>query len=59
MKYRLRDLSLQDRTEITNLRKQTEDLTQKLKVSMKENETLKAEKILNLSQINELKDQVN
>jgi hypothetical protein len=59
LKYRLRDLSLQDRTEITNLRKQTEDLTQKLKVSMKENETLKAEKILNLSQINELKDQVN
>lgn len=55
---KLRDLSLQDKTEITGLRKQTDDLTQKLKVSAKECESLKAENTLNIAQINDLKDQV-
>jgi dynactin 1 len=55
---KLRDLSLQDKSEINSMRKQLEDLTQKVKVFSKENETLKTEKSSNLVQINELKDQV-
>ena len=55
---KLRDLSLQDKSEINGLRKQNEEFTQKVKILSKENETLKAEKSSNLVQINELKDQV-
>ena len=54
----MRDLSLQDKSEISGMRKQVEDLMQKVKVLSKENETLKTEKSSNLVQINELKDQV-
>ncbi len=52
-------MSLQDKTEINSLRKQNEEFTQKLKCLNKENEILKADKNLHLSQINDLKDQVN
>ena len=56
---RLRDLNLQDKTEINHLRKQNEELTVKLKATTKENETLKTDAAFNQSQINELKDQVS
>ena len=55
---KLRDLSLQDKSEINSIRKQNEELTQKIKLLARENETLKTEKNSNLLQINELKDQV-
>ncbi len=51
-------MSLQDKTEINSLRKQTEDLNAKLKSSSKEIEALKNEKDLLSTQINDLKDQV-
>ena len=55
---RLRDLSLQDKTEISGLKKSNEEFSAKLKTTTKENETLKEEVTLYKSQINELKDQV-
>jgi dynactin 1 len=54
----LRDLSLQDKAEINNLRKQNDESQTKLKSLTKENENLKEEKISNMTQINELNDQV-
>lgn len=57
--YRLRDLSLQDKTEIGGLRKQNEEHVQKLKSLTKESDTLKSENTLLLAQINDLKDQVS
>lgn len=56
---RLRDLSLQDKNEISGLKKSNEELTTKIKATTKENETLKEEAAVFKSQINELKDQVS
>ncbi len=56
--HRLRDLSLQDKTEINSLRKLNEDLNAKLKSLSKETEALKSEKDVLTAQINDLKDQV-
>jgi dynactin 1 len=55
---KLRDLSIQDKGEISSIKKQNEEFQQKLKVFGKENETLKTERVEFLNQINELKDQV-
>lgn len=55
---KLRDLSLQDKTEINGLRKLNADLDQKLKSASKESETLKGEHTILSTQINDLKDQV-
>ena len=55
---KLRDLSIQDKGEISTLKKQSDEFQQKLKVYSKENETLKIEKADFLNQINDLKDQV-
>ena len=51
-------MSLQDKTEISSLRKQNEEFSQKVKALIKENESLKQETALNAAQINDLKDQV-
>ncbi len=51
-------MSLQDKAEINNLRKQNDESQTKLKSLTKENENLKEEKISNMTQINELNDQV-
>jgi dynactin 1 len=54
----MRDMSLLDKTEISKLKKQSDELTVKLAKLSKDNETLKTDNTLYLSQINELKDQV-
>jgi dynactin 1 len=51
-------MSLLDKTEISKLKKQSDELTVKLAKLSKDNETLKTDNTLYLSQINELKDQV-
>ena len=54
----MRDLSLQDKTELNSLRKQNDDFSNKIKQLTKEIESLKTENGSYLLQINELKDQV-
>lgn len=51
-------MSLQDKTEINKHKKQGEELSAKVTKLGKENETLKSENNVYLTQINELKDQV-
>ncbi len=55
---KLRDLSLQDKSEINSLRKQNEENQKKLTSLTKENESLKEQNSSNMIEINELKDQV-
>ena len=55
---RLRDLSLQDKSEINSFKKQTEEMTKKLSSVTKEAENLRSENATQIAQINELKDQV-
>ncbi len=55
---RLRDLNLKEKNEMNSIRKQNDELTGKLKSMTRENETLKAENVASMAQINELNDQV-
>jgi dynactin 1 len=55
---KLRDMSIKDKTDIANKSKQCDDLAAKLKQITKENENFKAEKNDQISQINDLKDQL-
>lgn len=55
---RLRDLNLQEKNEMSIMRKQNEELSQKVLKLSKENETLKTENISAQDLINELQDQV-
>lgn len=57
--YRLRDLNLQDKADLTSQRKQNEDNLNKIKTFTKEIETLKSENNSYMNQIVELKDQVS
>lgn len=54
----MRDLNVADKNEIGRLKKLIDESTGKLAKLQKENEQLKVDSVMQLSQINELKDQV-
>jgi len=51
-------LNLKEKNEMNVIRKQNDELALKFKSLTRENETLKAENVANMAQINELNDQV-
>ena len=55
----MRDLNLQDKSELNTLRKQNDENVVKINRLTKETETLKNENTSNMAQIVDLKDQVN